>query len=99
MGLSSVYKKSKLVRVDLGIASRTDTFVTYDMKQHVPERIWKNLSVSNFGCVLYDATAQTYGTGSGETTYNKSTGILTWYTGNQNGKVRITMNVFCLYAD
>lgn len=99
MGLSSVYKQPRLVRVDLGIASRTDTYVTYDMKKYVPERIWKNLTVNNFGCLLYDATAQTYGTGAGASDYNQSTGILNWYTGNQSGQVRITMNVFCYYAD
>lgn len=102
----------KLRRVCVWSSSKThwNPYENIDVSSLLPERIWKKLTIDNFGAVIKsvwcDAKDPEVGRGnSGTSTYNAETGMLKWFTGtyrNSNGGSvprRVFEDVFCWYVE
>lgn len=102
----------KMARVLVYSNSNTpwDPYVYIDVKKSLPEKVWKKLTIDNFGAVITsvwcDRNDNEVGVGnSGTSTYNANTGILHWFTGayrhSSGGSVprRVFQNVYCWYVE
>lgn len=95
----------KLHRISLG-GFRYTKYLSVDMKRFVPERIWKKLTIENFGVVLTQiyltANSNKNGT-SGSSSYNAETGILSLYVGSYvitgDVPVQVIGTAYCWYVE
>lgn len=80
--------------------------ITVDMKKHLPERIWKKLTIKNFGIVItqiYITYAQNARSTSGSSSYNAETGVLSMYVGSYvitgDVPVQVIGTAYCWYVE
>lgn len=80
-------------------------YITINVSEYLEERIWKKLTIENFGAQTVSNTyynGYSNGRSSGKSSYNSNTGQLTWFTGTYKSgdyPSQIICDVYCWYVE